>query len=503
MSDEKKKESGSKSPPPAKKTEAYRIPAGSGWSNAWKIFGGVGVVCLVGAGAMSGSDPRRFAFSYLFAFATFLAIALGSLFFVLYQRLTVAGWSVTVRRPAEFLASGLVVFAVLVAPIIVGMNHLYPWLGGAHGGEHPASPEQHHSSVTDGIIPEAHAQDHAAGQGGQAHDTGGGHGMGTGGGHGAGQGAEHGAKPHPAATLEGVPGFKGPATQEEATEQANHLAHEKVLAKKSPYLNANAFRIRAVLYVIIWAFLAFRLLGYSTDQDKSKDPKLTLAAQKFSAPAVILFALSLTFAAFDWIMSLEPSWFSTIFGVNFFASAVVSSHAVLILVAMSMRESGLVKNEINVEHFHDLGKLTFGFLVFWAYISFSQLMLIWYAALPEEVTFYHHRWDVEPFHTLSLLLIVGHFIMPFFGIMSRNFKRRLAILRFWVVWILAMHVVQMYWFVMPYYSEHFTPNYLMDPLCLLGVGGIYFGFVFWQMTKHAIIPVGDPRLQRALKFENA
>jgi hypothetical protein len=509
-----KKQSGDKPAKSASASLPYRIPASSPWANAWKILGGVGVACLGAAGAMSSSDPKRFAFSYLFAFYVFLTIALGSLFFVLVQHLTAAGWSVTVRRSAELLASGLVVFVVLVAPIVVGMRSLYPWLDhgagahGAHGAEH--------TSLS--IVGEAHAQDAPQEPGKEptrGAQQGGGHGAGTSAGGGHGQHG-HGKKMEPGAGAGAAPehaggGFKV-LTQEEAMEEANHLAHAETIAKKAPYLNKSFFLARAVLYVLLWAFLATRLLGYSTSQDKTKDPKTTLAVQRFSAPATILFALSLTFAAFDWLMSLEPTWFSTIFGVNIFASSVVSSLAVLILLTMSMRQSGLIKDEINVEHYHDLGKLTFGFLVFWAYISFSQLMLIWYAALPEETTFYHHRWDSEPWRTISVLLIVGHFIMPFFGIMSRNFKRRLAILRFWVMWILVMHVVQMYWFVMPYVSaSQATPGateagfafHYFDALCLVGVGGVYLGFVLYQMTKHALIPVGDPRLERALRFENA
>lgn len=517
MSDEKKTGKGGEGAAGAAKRDAkgpsYRIPDGSPWANAWKIVGGAGVACLGGALAMASSDPKRFAFSYLFGFYVFLTIALGSLFFVLVQRLTVAGWSVTVRRTAELLASGLGAFVLLVAPLVLmGMNHLYPWLGHGGAGHGGHGGGEGHSSLA--LVSDAHAQDHAQPNAtavepgkeplrGGTQGGGGGAGTGTGSGrgqHGLGKKMEPGQTGGAHAEHAGA-GHRA-LTQEEAMEEANHLAHGATIAKKGAYLNRNFFLGRALAYVLLWAFLAYRLLGYSTEQDKSKDPKLTLAAQRFSAPGAILFALSLTFAAFDWLMSLEPTWFSTIYGVNIFASSVVSSLAVLILLTMSMRQSGLIKNEINVEHYHDLGKLTFGFLVFWAYISFSQLMLIWYAAMPEEVTFYHHRWDSEPWRTISVLLIVGHFVMPFFGIMSRNFKRRLAVLRFWVCWILVMHVVQMYWFVMPYSTEQGFQFHYFDALCLLGVGGVYFGYVLREMTRHAIIPVGDPRLERALRFEN-
>ena len=159
--------------------------------------------------------------------------------------------------------------------------------------------------------------------------------------------------------------------------------------------------------------LAWRLFRYSVDQDASKDPKLTVAVQRFAPVATILFALTLTFAGFDWIMSLEPSWFSTIFGVYLFAGSVLAGLTMLILTTMALRRSGLLQKEISTEHYHDLGKLTFGFLVFWAYIGFSQFMLIWYAALPEETTFYHTRWN-HGWSSVSLVLVLAHFVFPFF-----------------------------------------------------------------------------------------
>lgn len=465
------------------------------WASAWKVFAGIGALGVAGAGFGYTVDPRRFAFSWLFAFVTCLAIALGSIFFVLIQRLTSAGWSVTVRRTAEFFGYGILALIPLFIPILMSASHLWPFLGGgAHGeaGKH----EGGHSAIS--LVTPAYAQTHEAAPAAHAAPV-----------------AEHAAL----ATEHGAAGHAAPAShagttpdrdqltpaQQHAMHEAHGLIHGETMAKKSGYLAKNFFYGRAVFYFLVWALLAVRLFGYSATQDTTKDPKLTLRAQGMAPAGTMLFALTLTFAAFDWIMALEPTWFSTIFGVYYFATGVVSSLAVMILVTMALRKSGPLDGAVTTEHYHDLGKLMFGFLVFWAYIGFSQFMLIWYAALPEETTWYHNRWDFGPWAKVSLVLLVGHFVVPFFWLISRNFKRNLGRLQIGAGILLVMHVVDMYWFVMPNYalgSNDFT-FHLLDAACLLAVGGIYGAFVFFRMTKNYLVPVGDPRLERSLHFQNA
>jgi hypothetical protein len=202
-------------------------------------------------------------------------------------------------------------------------------------------------------------------------------------------------------------------------------------------------------------------------------------------------------------MSLLPTWFSTIYGVTIFAGSVVCMYATMIVVTQSLRDAGHLKNAINVEHYHDLGKLLFGFLVFWAYVSFAQFMLIWYAAIPEETTFFHHRWDVGPWMWVSLAIVVVHFVVPFFLLLSRNVKRRTWAVKIGALWLIGMHVVEMYWQVMPYFGGGEISLHWMDFACLLGVAGTYLAVVFYRMTKYPLIPIGDPRLARSLAFENA
>lgn len=445
------------------KEQAYRLDPASSWGGAWKVAAAVGAVGLAGVLFTAFTDHERFAFSYLFAYIAFLTIALGGVFFGLLQWLTNAGWSVTIRRLTEFLHWPLWVFAILFLPIAANLETLYPWVG--HGGAHGEHGE---------------AAEHA-GEGGHE-------------GHGESKGGEHSGDDHDhnVRNAEGV------------LPAAEHALHERVLAEKAPYLNLTFFAIRALFYFASWIYISRKFFKNSTQQDASGDTALTVSSQRFAPVALIFFALTTTFAAFDWLMGLEPSWISTIFGVNFFAQSIVSMFAVTILVGLSLRAQGHYKKAVNVEHFHDLGKLQFGFLIFWAYVNFSQYMLIWYASIPEETTYYHKRWSEggDGWKFWSIALIFGHFIVPFFIILSRNAKRALAPLGLGAAIILFFHFAMVYWLVLPYYGDGLNPG-LVDLACLMFVGGVYFALVFWRMTKHPIIPVQDPRLPRSLHFVNA
>jgi hypothetical protein len=478
------------------------------WAGAWKVFAGIGILGLAGGGFGYTVDPKRFAFSWMFAFVTCLSICLGSIFFVLIQRLTSAGWSVTVRRTAEFFSYGVLALIPLFIPVLFCMGHLFPYMGGHEEnngrGTHGAGGLGSISLVTP-----AYAQTHQGGAAPDHKDPQVDKNTGTDAHKGDNRDTQKvgppSDQPLPTKSFGSEPHTQNTPAQMHAMHESHALIHHELMAKKSGYLNKNFFYVRAVLYFLIWTILAVRLFGYSAQQDSTKDPKLTVRAQAFAPGATFLFALSLTFAAFDWVMALEPTWFSTIFGVYYFATGVVSSLAVIILVTMALRTSGPLEGAVTPEHYHDLGKLMFGFLVFWAYIGFSQFMLIWYAALPEETTWYHNRWDFGPWAKVSMAVLIGHFVVPFFWLISRNFKRNLGRLQIGAGILLVMHVVDMYWFVMPNYalgSNEFTFHWI-DAACLLAVAGVYGGFVFYRMTKHFLVPVGDPRLERSLHFQNA
>lgn len=441
--------------------DSYRIPRGSGWANAWKLAAAVGAFGVVLSAVAWANDPHRFAFSWLFAFITVLAVALGSLFFVIIQHMSGASWSVSWRRVPEIFASGLPVFALLFLPVVTSIHELYPWVESYEATASEAGAAEHASGEALLGASVARAQDHA---------------------HAAAEGAE--------------------ASHDHASHHTpQHALHEETIEAKLAFLNPRFFYVRAAIYFAIWILLGVYYSRRSTEQDKKRDFQSTKTLQSLSPIATVTFSLSLTFAAFDWIMSLEPAWYSTIFGVQYFSVAAVAGLATIIVVTFSLKNAGILGEAVHVEHFHDLGKLLFGFLVFWAYISFSQFMLIWYASIPEETTYYHLRW-AGGWQAFSIITLgIGHFGFPFFFMISRNVKRRVSMLHFAAAWLLVMHVLEGFWLVMPYANDGAFSVHWMDVATLLAVGGVYLAVVFFRMTQLPLIPIGDPRLARSLRHE--
>jgi len=221
-----------------------------------------------------------------------------------------------------------------------------------------------------------------------------------------------------------------------------------------------------------------------------------------AGPAIIVLAVTQTLASIDWIMSLTPHWYSTIFGVYFFAGSFLGFIALLSVVAAAMRRAGLLDTVISAEHLHDIGKLLFAFTAFWAYIAFSQFFLIWYANLPEETIWYKARLEGS-WMTVSVLLMAGHFAAPFFYLMGRTVKRRGSTLAVGGAWLLAMHFVDLYWQVMPtLHPEGVRPSAL-DVAALVATGGCFVAAASWLMRRQALVPLRDPRLAESLAFENA
>ncbi len=278
--------------------------------------------------------------------------------------------------------------------------------------------------------------------------------------------------------------------------ETDHLLHAK-----APYLNLPFFLVRCGIYFGFWVLLARFFIKRSTAQDTSGDATITSTMQKVSAPAMIGFALTLTFASFDFVMSLDPYWFSTIFGVYIFAGCAMSFFATFALTCMALQKSGRLATAISTEHYHDIGKLLFAFLFFWGYIAFSQFMLIWYSNVPEETEWYQHRMH-GGWGWLGVVLILGHFFVPFLGLLSRHIKRRRVTLAFWAVFLLAMHYVDLYWLVVPTYSHVTVPFGLIDILALVGIGGLWLAGFALAGKGRALLPLRDPRLPEAMHFEN-
>ena len=282
---------------------------------------------------------------------------------------------------------------------------------------------------------------------------------------------------------------------------ADTLEHDALLLWKAPFLNVPFFLIRAALYFGSWSFIAILYYRGSRGQDVTADPKVSARLRRLAGPSIIVLALTQTFASIDWIMSLTPHWYSTMFGVYFFAGSFVGFIALLSVVVGAMRGAGLLDTVITAEHLHDIGKFLFAFTAFWAYISFSQFFLMWYGNLPEETIFYKARMEGS-WMQVSLLLMAGHFVAPFFYLMGRTVKRNGATLAVGGAWVLAMHFVDIYWQVMPtLHPEGLRPSAL-DVAALVAIGGCFVAAASWLMRRQALVPMRDPRLAESLAFEN-
>jgi hypothetical protein len=233
------------------------------------------------------------------------------------------------------------------------------------------------------------------------------------------------------------------------------VEHDPMLMAKASYLNEGFFQIRIGAYFVVWTVLALIFYRSSTAGDRDAEVAARNADRMrgFAAPALFLFALSLTFAAFDFLMSLDPHWFSTMFGVYYFAGTCLSIHAFLTLISIFLRKSGYLKGVVTDEHYHDLGKYLFGFTVFYTYIAFSQYFLIWYANIPEETIWFAYRIEGD-FLPLTALLCLGRFPLPFFFLLPRGVKRMRRDPVRGATWILFMEFVDMYWLIQPVLAHH-------------------------------------------------
>ena len=282
-----------------------------------------------------------------------------------------------------------------------------------------------------------------------------------------------------------------------------HWSHEdavmadKILKGKSAYLNTPFFIARQFIYFAIWGYLGYKLHKVSVEMDKTNDWGLTALLRKVSAPGIPLFALSVAFASFDWLMSLDPHWFSTMFGVYFFAISFQTFWPVMILLVFYMQRKGILKNTIRQVHIYDLGAWFFAFTVFYAYIAFSQFLLIYYANLPEETLWYFHRLEGS-WKYIAYSLLIFRFAIPFLVLLNREAKKNRTILTNISILVLVIHFAEIYWIAMPVLFKHGIHFSWMDITAFLGLGGIFFGLFFNTFKKHDMVPKNDPKLDDCL-----
>jgi hypothetical protein len=280
---------------------------------------------------------------------------------------------------------------------------------------------------------------------------------------------------------------------------AHAAAELRLLELKSPYLNVPFFVIRAVVYFVVWATFAVLMVRWSARQDETGDLALSRKMRWWSPLGLLLLGLTVTFAVFDWVMSLTFSWYSTIFGVTYWASGILAAMAAQTLVTLAARANGFLDKSVTAEHLHDMGKLMFAFTCFWAYVNFSQYFLYWYANIAEEVQFYTAR-RVGSWYGLTVALCYGHFIIPFLFLLPRTIKRIPFLLGTAAVWILTFHYLNLYWQIMPVCTPSGVQPHWLDAACLLALGGLLGLAVLDGMRRFALVPVRDPRLAESLLF---
>jgi len=515
---------------PKQLTDTDKTPLGAkAWPAIRNLFI-VGLVTIILALIYcfaTGQGADRFGYAYLVGFAFALAITLGSLFFVVITTLFRAGWCTVFRRVPETLAANMPTLVILFVPImifvIVGNGKLYPWAStemhdyiGHHYGdtdghanidttnphlafladtdETPHGEGEHGTTLglTDAPAPAPshnqadHATHPADADHGDTHSAAGDHGEG----HDA-HGSDH-AWTHTA----------------DAWEEHSH-AVPYFVHKKGPWYTTPFFALRWVVYFLIWISIGAFYWRNSVKQDATGNLEHTHKREWWAPLSVAAFALTVTAASFDLLMSLDPVWFSTMFGVYFFADCFTCGICAIILILMFGQKHGQF-TAVTTEHYHDLGKLLFAFVFFWGYVGYSQFMLIWYASMPETTYWWEIRGATTvadaptyggPWAYVSYGLLFGHFLLPFAALLSKHVKRQRRLLMIVAIWMLAICFVDFFWIALP---TLVSPEFVLpipEALCAIGCVAIMLARALSLASKHSLTPHNDPRLHESLALD--
>ena len=392
---------------------AYRFV---GDRRAWVVPLALGIALLTISALGLWQSPDDFFFAYLTGWSFLLTTSLGGLFFLVFNHLTRAHWSVVINRINEGLVWAFPLLFLLGLPLLFGMHDLYHWT---------------HAELYD----------------------------------------------------------------------PNSPKYDEVLAGKRAYLNVEFWSVRMVVYFAVWTLISYRLYTFSLRQDVDPDPSLQQKMRNTSAWGLPLLAVTTAFASYDILMSTDPHWFSTIFGIYFFAGGILSAVAAITFLTLTLQHTGgLLQNVVTPEHYHDLGKYLFGFVVFWAYIAFSQYMLYWYGGIPEETVWFQHRlragWGWH-----SAFLVLFHFLVPFLVLLPQATKRAYPVLGGMAVWLIGMHWFDLHWVVVPVLRDSAGFHWL-DFTCWLGLTGVFVGGLVYRLSRHSLVPQNHPSLAESLHFEN-
>jgi hypothetical protein len=276
------------------------------------------------------------------------------------------------------------------------------------------------------------------------------------------------------------------------------VANDAILKAKEPYLNVQFFIIRAVIYFAFWMFCVWMLNSWSAAQDRAElatDPAGVVRFRTLSAPGILFLVLTITFATTDWVMSLDPHWFSTIFGLMFTAGFGLSALALTTVVLSTVGATGALAGHLAPRHFHDFGKLLLAFTMLWAYLNFSQFLIIWSGNLPEEIPWYiermHGAWGF-----VAVALVVGHFFLPFLLLLSRDLKKSKWLPRV-AIFILVMRLVDTIFLIAPSWEHHGFPLHWLNLALPAGLTGVWLFLFARNLQSRALMPLNDPYLKEA------
>ena len=281
------------------------------------------------------------------------------------------------------------------------------------------------------------------------------------------------------------------------------LDPEKV--KKEPlsdfqrgYLTHNGYLTRAVMYFATWLLLMFIFNRLSRQQDADREDRaLRRRLNMLAGPGIIVYVFAMSFAAIDWVMSLSPHWASTIYGFLFVVGQLISSMALMIAVVVLLARAEPLAGILQKRHLHDLGKLLLAFVMLWAYFDFSQLLIIWSGNQPEEISFYRTRLYGE-WGVVAVIVLLFHFFVPFFLLLSQDVKRNAKLLPKIAVWLIFMRLVDLFWMTRPEFTSRAVPTWL-DIVLPLALGGLWLGFFAFNLKQLPLLPVGDPKLEEAIE----
>jgi hypothetical protein len=278
---------------------------------------------------------------------------------------------------------------------------------------------------------------------------------------------------------------------------ADLVAHDEMLQHKQLYLNTPFFLARAAIYFLVWNAISYFLNAWSLEQDRTGNPRLARRMQMLSGGGLLAYGLTITFASFDWLMSLEPHWFSTIYGVLIVGGQGLSALAFLIIVLVWLSRRPPLDRIVAPSHFHDLGNLMLAFVMLWAYFSFSQYLIIWSGNLPVEIGWYLHRLQTG-WRAVGVVLILGHFAAPFVVLLSRTVKRQPELLLKVAAGILIVRLIDLFWLIAPEFHQTGISVSWLDLALPLTLGSLWLACFVWQLRGRAILPVHDPEFDEAL-----